>query len=54
MQVIAMLGQKGGGGKTTIGTGLAVEAAKRGKATLVIGVNREIGKNRTVSPADRL
>ncbi len=34
-----MLGQKGGGGKTTTGTGLAVEAARAGLATLIIDLD---------------
>ena len=34
-----MIGQKGGGGKTTIGTGLAVEAARSGLATLIIDLD---------------
>lgn len=36
MKTIALINQKGGVGKTTIATGLAVEMEKKGKRTLVI------------------
>lgn len=39
MFVIAMIGQKGGGGKTTTGTGMAVEAAQAGLASLIIDLD---------------
>lgn len=39
MFIVAMIGQKGGGGKTTTGTGLAVEASRRGLATLIIDLD---------------
>lgn len=39
MFIIAMIGQKGGGGKTTTGTALAVEAARAGLAAVIIDLD---------------
>jgi chromosome partitioning protein len=38
-QVLAIIGQKGGGGKTTTAIGLAVEAVERGLTTVVVDLD---------------
>jgi len=41
MMVVGVIGQKGGGGKTTASLGLAVAAAERGKAAVVIDIDQQ-------------
>ena len=41
MMVVGVIGQKGGGGKTTTSLGLAVAAAEQGKASVVIDIDQQ-------------
>ncbi len=41
MMVVGVIGQKGGGGKTTTSLGLAVAAAEEGKASVVIDIDQQ-------------
>ena len=39
MQILAIIGQKGGVGKTTTALGLAVEASRRGSAVAIVDLD---------------